>query len=215
MEADVLQQGFGSNRAQTAQQATTHFWTGRARTMEGNMSEQQSPLSGRITRRFLVQLLLLTGGVAQGLSAACVPQAPQAAAPTLPAAPTAPKPTSGGATTTSATSAPTGGSQAKTTALRLAMGTDASKLDPNASLASTEAAITLSVFDNLTTFDDDLKLQPLAATSWKLVDDRTWQFKIRQGINFHNGDPLTATDVKFSVERARKDGSYVNRLSLN
>lgn len=93
--------------------------------------------------------------------------------------------------------------------LTFAIGTDASVLDPHKSLASTEAAILLSLFDTLTTFDDNMELQPLAATSWELLDDTTWQFKIREGITFHNGDPLTASDVKFSIERARQEGSYV------
>lgn len=39
------------------------------------------------------------------------------------------------------------------------------------------------------------------AESWKLLDDRTWQFKLKPGITFHNGDPLTAADVKFTIER--------------
>jgi len=37
------------------------------------------------------------------------------------------------------------------------------------------------------------------ATSWQPVDDRTWEIKIRSGVTFHDGSPLTAEDVVFSI----------------
>jgi peptide/nickel transport system substrate-binding protein len=45
-------------------------------------------------------------------------------------------------------------------------------------------------------------LRPLLAESWKLVDGgRAWEFKLRRGVKFASGNPLTAEDVKFSFER--------------
>src|SRR6185503_4212935 len=49
--------------------------------------------------------------------------------------------------------------------------------------------------------DPDLKLIPRLATEWKSTGDTTWEFKLRPNVKFHNGDPLTSTDVKFSIER--------------
>lgn len=46
----------------------------------------------------------------------------------------------------------------------------------------------------------DLVLLPKLAESWERVDDLTWRFNIRQGVQFHNGDPMTAEDVKFSFD---------------
>ncbi len=53
----------------------------------------------------------------------------------------------------------------------------------------------------------DLTLVPGLAVSWKLVDPTTWQFTLRPGVTFHDGTPLTAEDVVFSIERARGPGS--------
>lgn len=42
---------------------------------------------------------------------------------------------------------------------------------------------------------------PLLATEWTAIDDLTWEFKLREGVLFHNGEEFTADAVKFSVER--------------
>ena len=47
-------------------------------------------------------------------------------------------------------------------------------------------------------------MAPSLAESWTVSGDaKTYEFKLRQGLKFHNGDPFTADDVKFSFERAR------------
>jgi peptide/nickel transport system substrate-binding protein len=57
-----------------------------------------------------------------------------------------------------------------------------------------------SLFDTVTRRDVNYKLEPGLAASWRLLDNVTWQFKLRPGVKFHNGDPLTAADIKFSIE---------------
>src|SRR5215475_13124678 len=58
-----------------------------------------------------------------------------------------------------------------------------------------ESLITLSPGDYVT-------LRPLLAESWKMVDGgKAWEFKLRKGVKFTSGNPLTAEDVKFSFER--------------
>jgi len=47
------------------------------------------------------------------------------------------------------------------------------------------------------------QIMPLLAEKWEKKNDTTWVFQIRKGVKFHNGDPLTAADVKFSLDRAR------------
>lgn len=39
------------------------------------------------------------------------------------------------------------------------------------------------------------------------MNDTTWRFKLREGVTFHNGDPFTSADVKFTLERVAKDNT--------
>src|SRR6187431_1689920 len=57
------------------------------------------------------------------------------------------------------------------------------------------------IFDKLYVYDEKLRPSPSLATSLKLVDDLTWEMKLRQGVTFHDGSPFTADDVIFTVER--------------
>jgi peptide/nickel transport system substrate-binding protein len=56
-------------------------------------------------------------------------------------------------------------------------------------------------FDKLVEYGPKLEIVPALATSWKLVDDTTWEFKLRKGVAFHDGTPFTADDVIFSIDR--------------
>jgi peptide/nickel transport system substrate-binding protein len=48
---------------------------------------------------------------------------------------------------------------------------------------------------------------PQLAVAWNVVDPTNWEFELRQGVRFHDGTPLTAEDVIFSIERAQADTS--------
>src|SRR5882672_11632899 len=78
---------------------------------------------------------------------------------------------------------------------------DISKFDPHFSTSSNDIRVSFNLFDNLTSRHPDGKLYPGLATEWKLEGPTTWRFKLRQGVKFHNGDPLTSADVKYSFER--------------
>ena len=56
------------------------------------------------------------------------------------------------------------------------------------------------IFDKLVGFDYEGNPRPWLAVSWKRIDPLTTEFKLRQGVKFHNGDELTAEDVKFTIE---------------
>ena len=86
--------------------------------------------------------------------------------------------------------------------LTIGQGTDVSHLDPHYSTSASDVNVFFNLYDNLVLRDEQLNLTPGLATVWKLIDDRTWQFTLRQGVVFHNGDAFTADDVKFSLERA-------------
>jgi peptide/nickel transport system substrate-binding protein len=59
-----------------------------------------------------------------------------------------------------------------------------------------------NIFDRLVEVQPNLELTPGLAESWTQVDDRTWEFKLREGVTFHGGQAFTAEDVKASIELA-------------
>jgi peptide/nickel transport system substrate-binding protein len=82
-----------------------------------------------------------------------------------------------------------------------AQGGDVARFDPHFSTSSNDIRVSFNLFDNLTSRHPDGKLYPGLATEWKLTDPTTWTFKLRSGVKFHNGDPFTSADAKFSIER--------------
>ena len=74
-------------------------------------------------------------------------------------------------------------------------------IDPHWSTLGSQAETLRHVFDTLVMADENLQMKPGLATSWKPIDDTTWEFKIREGVKFHDGSELTAEDVKFSIDR--------------
>jgi peptide/nickel transport system substrate-binding protein len=82
-----------------------------------------------------------------------------------------------------------------------AQGGDIAKFDPHFSTSSNEIRVSFNLFDNLTSRHPDGRLYPGLATEWKLDGQTTWRFKLRPDVKFHNGDPFTSADAKFSIER--------------
>src|SRR5713226_10007785 len=85
--------------------------------------------------------------------------------------------------------------------LVIAQGGDVSKFDPHFSTSSNDIRVSFNLFDNLVSRYPDGKLQPGLATEWKREGPTQWTFKIRPGVKWHTGDPFTAADAKFSLER--------------
>jgi peptide/nickel transport system substrate-binding protein len=62
--------------------------------------------------------------------------------------------------------------------------------------------VLMHVFDHLIARNpESMKLVAGLAESWRTVDDLTWEFKIRKGVKFQNGEPVNAQAVKFSIDR--------------
>lgn len=85
--------------------------------------------------------------------------------------------------------------------LRVALPWTPENLDPTMNLSSIRAKVGVSIFDSLVGRDADNKIVPQLAESWKAVDDVTWQFKLRRGVVFHDGEPFNAEAVRFTFER--------------
>src|SRR5881296_1535093 len=96
---------------------------------------------------------------------------------------------------------PAGAQTTQKRELVVAQGGDLARLDPHFSTSSNDIRWSFNLFDNLTSRHPDGKLHPGLATEWKLTAPTTWTFKLRSGVKYHNGDPFTSADAKFSIER--------------
>src|SRR6478609_11939266 len=74
-------------------------------------------------------------------------------------------------------------------------------LDPQAALSSVGRTYTKQVFDQLVTFDADGKIVPGLATKWERKDPTTFEFTLREGVTFSNGDKFDAAVVKANIAR--------------
>ncbi|MGI2329178.1 glutathione ABC transporter substrate-binding protein [Planococcus sp. YIM B11945] len=85
--------------------------------------------------------------------------------------------------------------------LTVAQNADAVTLDPHKTNDSASANPMQQVYNTLVDLTPDMEVAPSLAESWEQVDDLTWEFKLRQGVKFHNGEELKASDVKFTYDR--------------
>jgi peptide/nickel transport system substrate-binding protein len=87
--------------------------------------------------------------------------------------------------------------------LVLGSSTEPSAIDPQFSRTGNNQNIAMQMFDRLVETDATIQMRPGLAASWQNVDPLTWRVKLRAGVAFHDGKPLTADDVIFSLARAR------------
>jgi peptide/nickel transport system substrate-binding protein len=85
--------------------------------------------------------------------------------------------------------------------LTVAVGGAFNSMDPQYFNFGPNNALTSYVFEPLMRFDRKFQPEPALAISWKAVDEKTWEVKLRQGVTFHDGTPFTADDVVFSFAR--------------
>ena len=93
------------------------------------------------------------------------------------------------------------GTEAVGQGLRIGMKAASDGSDPHQSY-SPNRNIQMHVYESLVFQDQNLWPTPGLAESWRVIDENTWEFQIRQGVKFHNGMPLSAADIAFSLQRA-------------
>jgi peptide/nickel transport system substrate-binding protein len=85
--------------------------------------------------------------------------------------------------------------------LVVALTSHAPTMDPHMHFERVGILVNINMFDSLLHKNRQLQYEPSLATSWRAINDTTWEFKLRQGVRFHNGDVMTAEDVKYSFDR--------------
>jgi peptide/nickel transport system substrate-binding protein len=85
--------------------------------------------------------------------------------------------------------------------LRIGLAAEVSTLDPHYLNIAPNVAFSSHLFDALVHTDQDGKLVPGLATSWKAIDSTTWELKLRPGVKFHDGSEFTAEDAVYSLDR--------------
>ncbi len=96
-----------------------------------------------------------------------------------------------------------GAGTARAADLRIGYKAEVSAADPHV-LDAAGRNLWGHVYETLVGLDNALRPVPLLATSWRQLDDRNWEFRLRSGVRFSNGAPFAAEDARYSIERARK-----------
>lgn len=86
--------------------------------------------------------------------------------------------------------------------LTVALSGDAISLDPVASNDNQSCNATRNMYEGLVELDENDEIVPALAESWEHPDDLTYIFKLKEGVKFHNGEELKASDVVFTLKRA-------------
>lgn len=92
--------------------------------------------------------------------------------------------------------------------LTAAFSADPAGFDPMRGPSGMSHVVMEQVYSTLMSLTPDNKVEPDLAESYEVSDDGlTYTFKLRAGVKFHNGDPLTSEDVKFTFDRLRAPDS--------
>lgn len=86
--------------------------------------------------------------------------------------------------------------------LRMSVSDDATTLDPHVANLAINNRLLANIYEGLVRRDAEFNIAPALALSWSQPDAKTWRFKLRPGVKFHDGSAFTADDVVFSVSRA-------------
>lgn len=87
--------------------------------------------------------------------------------------------------------------------LTIGVRSEASSLDPHWTQLSADLQVQEHIFEHLVDLDSASQPVPGLAMSWAPIDEKTWEFKLREGVTWHDGEPFNADDVIFSFDRLR------------
>lgn len=93
--------------------------------------------------------------------------------------------------------------QGRAQELHIALSEEVSSADPQRDNLRSNNSFSRHAFEPLVDRDERLQPVPRLATSWRMLDERRWEFTLRPGVAFHDGSPFTARDVVYSLCRIR------------
>src|SRR5438270_4155073 len=85
--------------------------------------------------------------------------------------------------------------------LKIGLPSEPSAMDPHFHNLTPNNSLLRHIFERLVDQDETQQLKPGLAVSWRSVDERTWEFKLRSGIKFSDGSDFTANDAIYSFCR--------------
>jgi len=91
---------------------------------------------------------------------------------------------------------------APTGEVKIGLAAEPNTFDPHLTVGRNTQIFIVNVYDGLTARDAQGHVVPALAESWKRLNPTTWQFALRKGVKFHNGDDFNAECVKFTLDRA-------------
>lgn len=92
--------------------------------------------------------------------------------------------------------------------LKLAMDADPVSLDPHVQLSGGMLQYSHMVFDPLIRWTQEMTFEPRLAEKWERLDANTVRFHLRKGVKFHSGNPFTAKDVVWTLDRLKKSQDF-------
>jgi len=93
------------------------------------------------------------------------------------------------------------GGHVQAQSVTIAMAATANTIDPHFQNTTPNNSVINAIYDRLVERTADGKLVPSLAVSWKTLSPKVWEFKLRDGVKWHNGSDFTADDVLFTIER--------------
>ena len=99
--------------------------------------------------------------------------------------------------------------------LTIALSAEPTSADPNYHKMTANDALSSHIYSSLIARDAQMNLVPALALSWKTLDDRTWEFKLRPNVKFSNGATFTSEDVLFTICRTLNNETNVSASYLS
>ena len=85
--------------------------------------------------------------------------------------------------------------------LTICLPSDVESMDPVNHRSRITQIVLKNIFDSLTARDTNNRVIPQLAEGWWILSDIEWEFRLRKGVKFHNGEELKASDVAFTLNR--------------